>query len=131
MAKSAAFARIRRDVLAIMAAVPPGRLVTYRDVGRHLDVVPRHVAYILSTLDPGEKELVPWFRAVGDDGSLGVPKADGAGLRQEELLEAEGVRVGPDRRVVGLANHLVATDDLDSGVPRQVRPTAGAAPRRP
>ncbi len=122
MPKSPAFIRIKRDVLTIMAAVPPGRVVTYVDVGRHLDIAPRHVAYILSTLDPLEKAGLPWHRAVAGDGGLGVPKHDGDGRSQAELLEEEGVAVGPGRRLRDLPAHIVPLESLPHGVPVQTRP---------
>ncbi len=69
MARSPFYARIKRDVLAILAVVPEGRLVTFTDAGRHLDVSPRHVAYILATLDAAEADgcrgTAPWPRAAG------------------------------------------------------------------
>mgnify|MGYP002777082728 CR=1 FL=1 len=60
MAGSPFFDRIRRDVLAIARSVPAGKAVTYADIGQHLDVMPRHVAYILKTLpDPASEGVDP------------------------------------------------------------------------
>src|SRR5512137_2918602 len=101
MARSPFFARIKRDVLAILEAVPSGRLVTFTDVGAHLDVVPRHVAYILAQLDPLEAGAIPWHRAVAEAGTVAL-KADGLGRRQRDLLEAEGVAIAPDGRILDL-----------------------------
>ena len=53
MAKSPAFARIKSDVLAIVAAIPEGQVASAADLGRQIDVPARHVAYILTTLDDG------------------------------------------------------------------------------
>jgi hypothetical protein len=55
MAKSPFFARIKADVLTIVASIPEGSVVTFRDIGAHLDVMPRHVAYILKMLDAEER----------------------------------------------------------------------------
>jgi len=41
MAKSAAFLRIRQQVLTLVAAIPPGRVCTYQSIGDHLAVMPR------------------------------------------------------------------------------------------
>jgi hypothetical protein len=64
MAGSPFYARIRADVLAILRAVPTGRAVTYADIGAHLDVPARHVAYILSQLADAEAAGVDPARAV-------------------------------------------------------------------
>jgi hypothetical protein len=70
MAGSPFYARIRADVLAILHAVPAGKAVTYADIGAHLDVAPRHVAYILSQgIDPD---------ADGVDPARAVAQADAA-----------------------------------------------------
>ncbi len=55
MAKSPFFARIKADVLMTVASIPEGGVVTFRDIGAHLDVMPRHVAYILKMLDAEER----------------------------------------------------------------------------
>lgn len=125
------FARIKRDVLAIMASVPPGRLVTFKDIGAHLDVVPRHAAYILATLDPIEAGQVPWYRAVNEAGQLDRPKTDDTGASQRALLEAEGHVIAPDGRILDLAQRLVEVASLPHGIPVQRRPAdAPKAPAR-
>lgn len=126
------FARIKRDVLAIVATVPAGKLVTFKDIGAHLDVAPRHVAYILSQLDPLEATTVAWFRAVPDDGTLATPKAAPDGRTQAELLAAEGHQVTADGRILDLGGRQVAAGSLPHGVPVQTRPPDApkASPRR-
>ncbi|WPB86228.1 hypothetical protein [Sediminicoccus rosea] len=64
MAKSPFFARIKADVLTIVASIPEGGVVTFRDIGAHLDVMPRHVAYILKMLDAEERAAFPAGRVV-------------------------------------------------------------------
>ena len=39
MAKSPFFARIKADVLTIVASIPEGEVLTFRDIGAHLDVI--------------------------------------------------------------------------------------------
>ena len=99
MARSAAYARIKADILRIVEAIPDGRIATFGDIGRHLDVMPRHVAYILTMLSDEEKARVPWHRVVADKGKLGKPKFNGFGISQADLLASEGVEV-TDRGVV-------------------------------
>lgn len=64
MARSPFFARIKADVLTIVASIPEDGMVTFRDIGAHLDVMPRHVAYILKTLDAGERAAFAAERVV-------------------------------------------------------------------
>jgi methylated-DNA-protein-cysteine methyltransferase related protein len=68
------FARIKREVLEIVAAIPPGRVATYKDIGDSLDVMPRHVAYILATLDPVDRAHIPWQRVISDKASSPHPR---------------------------------------------------------
>jgi methylated-DNA-protein-cysteine methyltransferase related protein len=122
MAKSPFFARIKQDVLKIVAVIPEGSVATYHEIGEHLDVVPRHVAYILSTLEIAEKEKYPWFRVVGESGKLGARKTGENGESQAELLEHEGIAVEGNRICGELAKLQVTVGKLKSGVPKQVRP---------
>jgi hypothetical protein len=67
MAGSPFYARIRADVLAIARAVPAGHAITFADIGQHLDVMPRHVAYILKMLpDPAAEGIDP-ARVIASD----------------------------------------------------------------
>jgi methylated-DNA-protein-cysteine methyltransferase-like protein len=130
MPKSAAYARIRKDVLAIVAAIPRGRLLTHAAIGAHLDVMPRHVAYLLAMLEPHERATLPWHRVVGKDGALGR-RAGVDGRSQAELLAAEGVPPTAGRiTAASLAAHSIAVVDLACDVPAQVRPPEASAPRR-
>lgn len=122
MAKSPAFARIKADVLRIVAAIPPGRVATFRDIGAHLDVMPRHVAYILATLTPAEQAAIPWHRAIGGDLILGTPKANGFGIGQADLLAEEGSGFDARGRLLD-PGRVVAVADLPHAVPRQQRPS--------
>jgi methylated-DNA-protein-cysteine methyltransferase related protein len=136
-APSPFFARIKRDVLAIIVTVPTGRLVTFKDVGAHLDVMPRHVPYILARLDPVEALSLPWFRAVPEDRTLATPKHAPGGRSQRELLAEEGHLIADDGRILNLGQHVVAITDLPNGVPVKTRPadapvaSATRAKRRP
>ncbi len=107
------YARIKADVLAIIRAVPSGRVVSFTDVGGHLDVMPRHVAHILATLDEMERATTPWHRAVRADGSMSTKPAE-----QAVLLAAEG------------AAEPIAVAALPHGVPKQGRPPDAPRPRR-
>ena len=99
MAGSAQFARIKSDVLAITTKITLGRVATHKQIGQHLKVEPRHVAYILSTLDAAERTNVPWWRVVADGGAIGrhLHRDD-----QMAQLRAEGVVLSP----VGIVQDL-------------------------
>jgi methylated-DNA-protein-cysteine methyltransferase related protein len=126
------FARVKADVLRIVAAVPAGRVVTFADVGAHLDVMPRHVAYILSTLTEIEAATLPWHRAVAADGRLGVPKSGADGTPQRALLAAEGIAFDPDGRITDFVARQIEVAALPHGVAKQTRPAdAPVARSRP
>jgi methylated-DNA-protein-cysteine methyltransferase related protein len=116
MPRSAAFMRIKTAVLAVTRAIPPGRVTSFRAVGALLDVVPRHVAYILATLSDEEKALVPWHRVVSDDGALERPKYDGSGRSQAELLAAEGAEIGAGQVVEDFEERFFAVTEETTGV---------------
>lgn len=129
MAASPFFARIREHVLQLTAAVPEGKLCTFQSMGEHLDVMPRHVAYILSQLEDNEKFVYPWHRVVSADGSLGSPKSNPDGTSQAELLRAEGVLVSGNRVSTGFERILVSAGQLPNGLPKQVRPPNAPVPK--
>ena len=120
--KSAAFARIKRDVYAITSSLKPGELSTFGDIGRFLDVVPRQVAYLLALRNDVDRESCPWHRVVADDGQLGTPKRDAHGRSQAELLTAEGVAIELGQRVGDLAARRVRLTIRRTGVRPTPRP---------
>jgi methylated-DNA-protein-cysteine methyltransferase related protein len=130
MAKSAAFARIKAQVLDIVATIPISRLSTYQSIGEHLAVMPRHVAYILSQLPPTEKMIYPWHRVVSGDGSLGVAKLDPLGRCQADLLREEGIVITDNRVGSALPLLFISAAELPSGVSKQTRP-ADVPPAQP
>jgi methylated-DNA-protein-cysteine methyltransferase related protein len=122
MAGSTFYARIKGDVLAIVSAIPKGKVCTFSSIGEHLDVVPRHIAYILSTLEPLEKLQYPWHRVVGNDGNLGKPKSADTGESQVVLLALDGILVVENSIAASFAEHFVDCARLKSGVKKQTRP---------
>lgn len=131
MAGSPFFARIKSDVIAIVAAIPPGRVVTFSDIGAHLDVMPRHIAYILTMLDDAERMALPWHRVVAKDGRLLVSETSAWPSPQAAQLLDEGIVVLREGRLADLAAVHIAIEALESGVPRQTRPaTAPKATNR-
>jgi methylated-DNA-protein-cysteine methyltransferase related protein len=127
MPKSPFFIRIKADVLKIVAAIPEGSVCSYASIGEHLDVMPRHVAYILSMLEPYEQIEFPWHRVVGGNGKLGKSKRSAVGQSQAALLLAEGILVENDSIASSLLEHFVPAAKLKSGVRKQARPVAAPA----
>lgn len=123
------FARIREQVLQLTAAVPEGKICTFQSMGLHLDVMPRHVAYILSRLEDGEKLAYPWYRVVSHDGSLGSPKYHPDGTSQADLLRAEGILVTGKRITTGFELVFLPAERLPSGLPKQKRPADAPVPQ--
>jgi methylated-DNA-protein-cysteine methyltransferase related protein len=120
MSKSAAFSRIKTQILAMTSSIPVGRLCTYASIGHHLDVMPRHVAYILTMLSPEEKDGIPWQRVVADGGAISAPKTNKA-VEQIEYLAREGIEVNKAKKVIDFEAVFITAADLDSGVEQQYR----------
>jgi methylated-DNA-protein-cysteine methyltransferase-like protein len=78
----------REALLAVVRAIPAGRLATYGDVARRAGFPrsAREVGRALSVLPDGSS--VPWWRVVNREGRLVSP---GGGARQAEHLHPEGV----------------------------------------
>jgi methylated-DNA-protein-cysteine methyltransferase related protein len=122
MAGSPFYARIKSDVLKIVSSIPKGKVCTFSSIGDYLDVVPRHVAYILLTLEPLEKIQYPWHRVVGNDGNLGKPKSSETGESQPKLLMDDGILVTGNSIAVSFRKTFVECSLLKSGVMKQSRP---------
>jgi methylated-DNA-protein-cysteine methyltransferase related protein len=91
MPKSSAFIQIKADLLAIVTEVPVGNVTTYGAIGEHLNVMARHVAYILATLTDQEREKLPWHRVVGNQGAIAKGKITAWHRHQIEDLQVEGI----------------------------------------
>lgn len=97
MPTSTAFDRLKAKVLAVVAAIPEGRVTTYGTIGRHLGATARQVARVMSSLEVGECEN--WFRVVGANGVISTTKLGSVGRRQIASLKADGIAVTARNRV--------------------------------
>jgi methylated-DNA-protein-cysteine methyltransferase related protein len=131
MPKSEAFIRIKTDVLCIVKTIPHGKLTSFQAVGYHLDVMPRHVAYILSMLSPEEKLALPWYRVTADKGLLGAVKLHADGRTQAALLMDEGVKFTAVSQVADYDKYFVEVKALKHGIALQTRPTELPRATRP
>jgi methylated-DNA-protein-cysteine methyltransferase related protein len=119
MAKSAAFSRIKSQVISISQSIPAGRVSTYRSIGEHLAVMPRHVAYILTMLTEAERIAVPWYRVVAEDGVISAPKR---AKEQIEELSAEGILSSEAKSISNFNEVFIAAQDLAIEILPQIRP---------
>ncbi len=78
-------------VYALVATVPPGRVVTYGQVARALGVErgARAVGYALKALS--DVDGIPWWRVVNASGGISPRGLGHAAMVQREMLDAEGV----------------------------------------
>jgi methylated-DNA-protein-cysteine methyltransferase-like protein len=93
MARPSASARIKSRVLAVVAAIPEGRVTTYGTIGKHLRLTARQVARVMATLSAEESAQLPWFRVVAAKGVVSTVKLGSVGRKQIQRLREEGIAV--------------------------------------
>lgn len=91
--KSAAFARIRAEVIRLVALIPEGKFTTYGSIAIHMNVIARHVATVLSRLTLEESATLPWHRVVAANARLSPNMPAASARKQRRLLKAEGLRI--------------------------------------
>ncbi len=87
-------------IYAVVRRIPRGRVATYGQVARvaGLPGHARQVGYAMAALKDGMR--VPWHRVINAQGAVSPRRAGpGAGVRQRQLLEREGVTFSPRGRV--------------------------------
>lgn len=93
--KSKAFARIRAEVIRLVALIPPGKFTTYGSIAVHMNVMARHVAQVLSGLTEQEAADLPWHRVVSADGRLSPNMDADLAKLQRRRLRQEGLKINP------------------------------------
>jgi methylated-DNA-protein-cysteine methyltransferase related protein len=91
--QSVAFARIRAEVIRLVALIPAGKFTTYGSIAVHMNVMARHVAFVMSRLTPEESASLPWHRVVSSDARLSPKMPEPLWRRQRKRLQAEGMEV--------------------------------------
>lgn len=114
--KSAAFARIRAEVIRLVALIPPGRFTTYGSIAIHMNVIARHVATVLARLTPEESATLPWHRVVSADARISPNMDPALSRKQRRLLKAEGLRIDKEGRIQDADAHF-----HNMGVRRNIR----------
>ena len=89
---------IYERIYGLVRQIPPGRVTTYGQVAAAVGgCTARMVGYAMAALPPGTD--VPWQRVINRQGKIS-PRSSGLGsARQQQLLEAEGVRFDAKNRV--------------------------------
>ena len=91
--KSKAFARIRAEVIRLVGLIPRGKFTTYGSIAIHMNVMARHVAFVMSRLTPEESATLPWHRVVSADARIS-PNMDAAlAGKQRRRLRSEGLKI--------------------------------------
>ncbi len=103
---SLAFARIRAEVLRLVALIPEGRFTTYGSIAVHMNVVARHVATVLSRLSEEESASLPWHRVVSADARISPNMDPKLAARQKRLLKAEGLRINREGYIQDADTHF-------------------------
>lgn len=93
MSKSRAGARIRAEVIRLVALVPKGKFTTYGSLAVHMNVVALHVASVLSNLTEAESATLPWHRITASDGRISPRMPPASARRQRARLRAEGMKL--------------------------------------
>jgi methylated-DNA-protein-cysteine methyltransferase-like protein len=106
--------RLKARTLAVVAAIPEGRVTTYGTIARHLRLTARQVAFVLARLTAEESERLPWFRVVAAKGIVSTIKLGSVGRKQIDRLRSEGV-------AVTLRNKVQNFDEV-AWSPRKPRP---------
>lgn len=84
-------------IYALVAQIPPGRVVSYGAIARQVGCGARQVGYAMAALPAGHD--LPWQRVINSKGEVSQ-RADGDGqLIQRRLLEGEGVEFDAAGRV--------------------------------
>lgn len=91
-----AYGRFRARVLAVVASIPRGRVLTYGDVAA-LAGRP-HAAREVGWIAHASRDDLPWHRVVNRFGGL-ASGYEGGKVAQTRALRREGVRVRPDLTV--------------------------------
>lgn len=91
--------RLKLRVLAIVGAIPEGRVTTYGTIARYLRTTARQVGFVMATLTCEESKRLPWFRVVAANGVVSTIKLGPVGRRQIGRLRAEGVAVTPRNKI--------------------------------
>ncbi len=97
-----------QSIFEVVRAIPPGRVMSYGQVGAEIGVTARTVGWAMANALEGD---VPWQRVVGADGYLRIGRRSAQLMDvQRRLLEREGVAF-LGNGCVDMACHQVGVPD--------------------
>ncbi|HEY1050625.1 MAG TPA: MGMT family protein [Prosthecobacter sp.] len=114
--KSPVFARIRAEVIRLVALIPEGRFTTYGSIAIHMNVIPRHVATTLGHLTEEESAALPWHRVVSANARISPNMPATSARKQRRLLKAEGLKIDKEGCIQNADAHF-----HNVGVRRNIR----------
>ena len=85
-------------IYAVVRQVPPGKVVTYGQVGKIIGCSARLVGYAMAALRYNDVPDVPWQRVINRQGRISIHDPFGGAL-QRQILEEEGVRFDSEDRI--------------------------------
>lgn len=91
--KSKAFARIRAEVIRLVGLIPAGKFTTYGSIAIHMNVMARHVAFVMSRLTEEEAAELPWHRVVSADARISRKMDAALANKQRRRLRSEGLKI--------------------------------------
>jgi methylated-DNA-protein-cysteine methyltransferase related protein len=91
--KSKAFARIRAEVIRLVGLIPKGTFTTYGSIAIHMNVMARHVAFVMSRLTEEESATLPWHRVVSADARISPNMPEASAKKQRNRLKKEGMKI--------------------------------------
>ncbi len=85
-------------IYALVRRIPRGRVATYGQVAVMVGrCSARTVGFAMAAVPSGPD--VPWHRVINREGRISERRGGGGGIRQRQMLEAEGVYFDRDGRV--------------------------------
>ena len=54
-------------MIRLVGLIPAGKFTTYGSIAIHMNVMARHVAFVMSSLTAEESATLPWHRVVSAD----------------------------------------------------------------
>lgn len=118
-------ARLERDLLALIQAVPRGRVATTDALAAHLKTHQPVISTLLNHLTEEERDASPWHRVVAKGGAIGRGANSDA---QFVRLLREGVPVSPAGVVQDLDRLAIAVAALANLAAIKPRAPAGEEP---
>lgn len=104
--KSQAFARIRAEVIRLVGLIPSGKFTTYGSIAIHMNVMARHVAFVMSRLTEEEAAALPWHRVVSAEARISPTMRPATANLQRRRLRSEGMKINAEGYIQNPDDHF-------------------------